>query len=201
MTPALAGSRGLFGPLQTILQPNKKRLYLTSDAHDFLDDFRYLAKNLQERPTRHFELVPSSPQVIGATDTSTVGLGGVFLVPTEQSTPLTPSYRSYVWRFRLPDHIRNKLVSDANPTGFVTNSDLELAAAVVHPDIIATQCDVTETTVASLHDNTPTVFWQKRGSTTTTGPATYLLRVHTLLARQFRYISTPTTYLVHKMPW
>jgi hypothetical protein len=42
----------------------------------------------------------------------------------------------------------------------------------------------------SRHDSTPTVFWQKKGSTVTTSPAAYLLRVHTLHARQFRYIST-----------
>jgi hypothetical protein len=31
--------------------------------------------------------------------------------------------------------------------------------------------NMTETTVASLHDNTPSVFWQRRDSTTHTGPA------------------------------
>jgi hypothetical protein len=105
-----------------------------------------------------------------------------------QSTPKNPKYRSYVWRYRLPDDIRSKLISDTNPKGSINNSDLELAAAVIHPDVIATQFNIAETNVATLHDNTPTVFWQKRGSTTTTGPAAYLLRVHSLHARLLRYI-------------
>jgi hypothetical protein len=190
MAPAIAGSRGLFGPLQKVLRTNSKRVHLTTDAHDFLDDFRWLAKNLYDRPTRIFELIPSPPQVIGTTDASGNGFGGTFFVPTEQSTPSEPSYRSYVWRYRLPDNVRSKLISETNPTGSITNSDLELAAAVVHTDVVAMQYNITETTVASLHDNTPTVFWQRRGSTTHTGPAAYLLRLHALHVRQFRYIST-----------
>jgi hypothetical protein len=189
MAPALAGSRGLFGPLQKALASNNNRVNLTADAHDFLDDFRWLAKNLHDRPTRLFELVPAPPQVIGTTDASGIGLGGIFFVPTAQATPSEPSYHSYVWRYRLPEDISARLLSEANPKGSITNSDLELAAAVVHPDVIASQYDISETTVATLHDNTPTVFWQKRGSTTTTGPAAYLLRWHALHTRQLRYIS------------
>jgi hypothetical protein len=52
----------------------------------------------------------------------------------------------------------------------------------MHPDVIATHCNISEITVATLHDNTPAVFWQKKGSQTTTGPAAYLLRLlHTRL--------------------
>jgi hypothetical protein len=81
MTPALAGSRGIIGPLQKVLKPNSKRIHLTSDAHDFLDDFGFLAQNLHDRPTRLFELEPSTPQELGTTDASAIGLGGIFLSP------------------------------------------------------------------------------------------------------------------------
>jgi hypothetical protein len=187
MAPAIPGSRGLFSPLQTVLSPHKTRLYLTKDAHDFLDDFRWLAHNLDSRPTRLFELVPSPPLVIGATDASGIGLGGVFFIPTDHSSEAQPQYHAFVWRHRLPDTIRSRLISTSNPTGTITNSDLELAAAVAHPDVIASTSNITEITIAALHDNTPTVFWQRRGSVTTTGPAAYLLRLH---ARHLRYIST-----------
>jgi hypothetical protein len=149
-----------------------------------------MANNLHNRPTRLFELVPTPPQIIGATDASGSGWGGIFFLPTDQATQNKPEYTAYVWRYRLPDEIRKQLVSDTNPTGTITNSDLELAAAVVHPDVIATQCDISESTIATLHDNTPTVFWQRRGSTNTTGPAAYLLRAHALHARQLRYIAS-----------
>jgi hypothetical protein len=190
MAPAIPGSRGLFSPLQTILSKQKTRLYLTKDAHDFLDDFRWLAHNLGSRPTRLFELVPSPPLIIGATDASGIGLGGVFFIPTDHSSEAQPQYQAFVWRHRLPDTIRSRLISTSNPTGTITNSDLELAAAVAHPDVIASTSNITEITIAALHDNTPTVFWQRRGSVTTTGPAAYLLRLHALHARHLRYIST-----------
>lgn len=190
MAPAIPGSRGLFSPLQTILSPHKARLYLTKDAHDFLDDFRWLAINLSSRPTRLFELVPSPPLVIGATDASATGLGGVFFVPLAPTVEDQPLYQAFVWQHHLPDTIRSRLISTNNPTGTITNSDLELAAAVAHPDVIASTRNISETTIATLHDNTPTVFWQRKGSTTTTGPAAYLLRLHALHARHLRYIAT-----------
>jgi hypothetical protein len=63
MAPAIAGSRGLFGPQKKVLLPISKRIHLTIDAHDFLDDFRWLARNLHERLTSFFELVPAAPKV------------------------------------------------------------------------------------------------------------------------------------------
>ena len=56
--------------------------------------------------------------------------------------------------------------------------------------MIAHQCDVTEATIGTMHDNTPTVFWHQRGSTTTMGPAAYLLRLQALHARHYKYIPT-----------
>jgi hypothetical protein len=48
--------------------------------HDFLDDFRWLATTLHDRPTRIFELVLSPTQVIGTTGASGNGLGGTFCI-------------------------------------------------------------------------------------------------------------------------
>ncbi len=190
MAPALAGSRGLFGPLQATLRPGQKRLHLTRDARDFLQDFRWLADHIRERPVRLYELFPSEPKVIGATDASGLALGGVFFVPAPQSTPEAPMHQSYLWQFKLPEHIRTRLISNATPTGSISNSDLELAAAVAQPDVICSIFDLTEATIANLHDNTPAVFWQRKGSTTTTGPAAYLLRLRALHQRCEKYVPT-----------
>jgi hypothetical protein len=103
---------------------------------------RWLAYNLHRRPTRLFELVPSPPLVIGTTDASGNGIGGVFFVPMDQSSESHLVYRPFVWRFRLPESIRSQLISNNNPTGRITNSDLELAAAVAHPDVNASTCEM-----------------------------------------------------------
>lgn len=92
------------------------------------------------------------------------------------------------WRF--PTDIKERLVTWTNPSGDVTNSDLEMAATVLHHDVIATGHGVREVTIGTLHDNTPAVFWNRKGSATTTGPAAYLLRLQALHARHHAYLPT-----------
>jgi hypothetical protein len=65
---------------------------------------------------------------------------------------------------------------------------LELAVIIAHPDILAQAFDVRESTTATLCDNTPAVFWIRKGSTTTlTAPAYLLLRLSSLNQRFHRY--------------
>jgi hypothetical protein len=68
------------------------------------------------------------------------------------------------------------------------NSDLELAGSMLHHEA-AVQCfDVRERTTKSSTDNTPTLFWQRKGSTTTTTAPAYLLRVQAIYRRFHRYV-------------
>ena len=188
MAIAIPGSRGLFSALQFRFAKDKTRIRLTHAVHDVLDDFRWLTSELHSRPTRIYELFPGFTNVIGATDASGLGMGGVFFVPTPESTPDCPMYDSYVWQVPYDDAIRAKLVTYENPQGTISNSDLELMATVAQHDVIAHTAQVAEATLSTLHDNTPTVFWNRKGSTTTEGPAAYLLRLQALHARQYRYV-------------
>ena len=187
MSIALPGSRGLFGPLQAVLKPDQKRLRLTQDAHDFLDDFRWIVESIYVRPTSLFEIVPAPPLVVGTTDASGHGMGGVFFVPTDTSTADSPDYESYFWRTKFPPEIVSQLVTRDNPHGNITNSDLELAASIAQHDVIAHTVHIEYATIFTAHDNTPTVYWNRKGSTTTTKPAAYLLRLQALHRRHYRY--------------
>ena len=189
MALALPGSRGLFSALQFRFRQDKKRIRLTRTVHDFLDDFRWLANDMRNRPTRIYELFPSEVTYLGATDASGLGMGGVFFVPTPDSTPEAPDYESYLWQQKFPDFVRENLVTRENPKGTITNSDLEMAATVAHNDVVALKFCVAEATLHCVHDNTPAVFWNRKGSTTTDGPAAYLLRIQALHARHHRYLS------------
>ena len=80
------------------------------------------------------------------------------------------------------------LITFNNPTGTITNSDLELTATTAHHDVIATQVGVAEMTPQMVHDTTATVYWNRKGSTSTAGPAAYLLRIQALHTRHYRYI-------------
>jgi hypothetical protein len=188
MALAIPGGRGLFSTLQEAFrhpEKDQKRLRLHKHVHDFLDDWRWLADNLISRPTRIAEVVPSQqPHTIGACDASGEGMGGVHFI-SDAHNKLHP----ILWRQRFPATVTKNLISFNNPTGTVTNSDLELAGTIAHHDILAQVATVTERTVHTLSDNDPTVHWQTKGSTTTTGPAAYLLRLQALHSRHYRYLA------------
>ena len=55
--------------------------------------------------------------------------------------------------------------------------------------VLATCCDLQGVTVMVGCDNTPAVAWRTKGSTTTNGPASYLLRESSIQERHGRYRS------------
>jgi len=80
-------------------------------------------------------------------------------------------------------------VSSDNPSGDITNSDLEQAIMVVELDNIANSYDVRGATISNLMNNTPTLTRHVKGSTTTSGPAAYLCQISSLHQRCHRYCS------------
>lgn len=187
MAIALPGAKGLFSILQEAFrheETSRKRLRLSATLHGFLDDFRALATDISQRPTRIAELVPDTiPATLGACDAAGSGMGGVHFIPDAGGVILP-----ILWRQEFPAHISSRLVSFTNPTGDVTNSDLELAGSIAQHDVLAQFADVTERTVQNCYDNTAAVYWQRKGATTTTGPAAYLLRLQALHQRHHRYV-------------
>ena len=178
MELAIPGLRGMFSTMQAAFRNNADgRVALRAAQHDFLDDICYLAEQLSSRPTHVQEVVEASPDVLGACDAAKSGMGGV----------LFPDDGPLVWRSPFPPSIQAAVVSATNPTGTVTNSDLELAGTIAQHDVLAHSQQVHHATIGTCTDNTPALAWQTKGSTTTTGPAAYLLRCQALHQRHFRY--------------
>jgi hypothetical protein len=203
MAIAIPGSRGLFSLLQEALRhEHAGRIRLSRGVHDTLDDLRWLADDLSHRPTRLHEIVPQpDPELLGAQDASGEGMGGVWFPASTEllERPATSSAANsstddgagpLLWRAKFDADITRDLVSFDNPRGTITNSDLELAAAVVQHDIAAHHFDIRERTIASGSDITPTVAWQTKGSTTTVSAPAYLLRLQALHQRFHRYHSS-----------
>jgi len=185
MSIGIPGSRGLFSLLQNeVKYADKGRIRLTPGMIDQIADFEHLANSLAERPTSLAELVPDHPVAIGPHDASGQGMGGVWL-PAISNSNLGPT----LWRARFPAEISSNLVSWENPTGTITNSDLELAGCIAHQDVLLQTVNCAGRTVLPLGDNTPSVSWHLKGSTSTTGPAAYLLRLNSLHQRHFRYLA------------
>jgi hypothetical protein len=63
-----------------------------------------------------------------------------------RTNPSPPHYQAFVWRYSLPNNIKSHLISATNPTGTITNSDLELA-----PLNIRTFCHTSKTFITSAY--------------------------------------------------
>ena len=193
MSLAIPGSRGCFSFLQHALRPGAKRITITQQIRDQLLDFLHLAQDVSNRPTHIAEVVPTPPTYIGAMDAAKSGMGGVWFPPGPPSPNAIQPLKTHslaspiLWRTPFPDYIQQLLVSERNPKGTITNSDLELAGTIAHDDVLANSTSVAHLGTCGLTDNTPTMYWRGKGSTTTTGPAAYLLQVSSLHQRHYRY--------------
>ena len=185
MAIGVPGSRGLFSMLQEGLKyQDQDRVRITGAMKDQLDDFEYLAKDLSNRPTSIAELVPDHPVAVGPHDASGLGMGGVWL-PSVTHSNLDPT----LWRAAFSPDVASELVTYDNPSGSVNNSQLELAGAIAHNDVLQQIVNCSGRTIVPLGDNTAATAWQHKGSATTSGPTAYLLRVSSLHQRHYRYLS------------
>jgi hypothetical protein len=191
MAIALPGGRGLFSHLQEAFRHvTHGRVRLDTHAQAAIDDFWTIANSVMARPTHFSELVyartPLSP--LGACDASGKGMGGIWLPPATQprshlATQPPPPHPPTLWRALFSSAIQRQLISDHNRHGSVTNSDLELAGALAHQDVLTDLMDCSDLTISTLSDNASAVHWHRRGSVTTAGPAAYLLRLFALHQR------------------
>ncbi len=187
MAPGLPGGRGLFSQLQhSLSHASDNRVRLHAAARDHIEDLWLLANALATRPTKIAEVVPQLPAYLGACDAAKAGMGGVLLPPTSP-TLHQPAHPPLVWRTPFPLDIQQRVVGDNNPTGTITNSDLELAGTIAHADVAVTNVECRERTLATACDNMAAVSWQRKGSVTTTGSAAYLLRENSIHQREHRY--------------
>jgi hypothetical protein len=150
--------------------------------HDFLDDICWLVQDLQLRPTRLREIIDTPVAAIGATDATAPGMGGVIFVQDQTAGKLNP----LLWRAPFPQDTQHDVVSSKNPTGSITNSDLELAGTVAQHDVLVHHVDCRERAVHTLTDNTPALAWQSKGSTTAAGVPACLLRLQAIHQRHCR---------------
>ena len=186
----LPAARGMFTPLNRALRngPTTIPLGAKGDVRAALLDLKQLITTLAARPTHVNEiLVPASPDYIGFCDASAFGAGGVWFSGV-CSVPET------VWRLQWPKDITAAVVSDSNPTGTLTNSDLEMAAILL-------QVNVLEALGVTLHhkslhihsDNTPSVAWCTKMATKTANSDAAHRLIRGLAIRQRMLHSAPVS--------
>jgi hypothetical protein len=179
MGAAIPGSAGLFRVMQLGLKhADQHQVQITPYLWDHLTDFKMLAASVSGRPTRLAKVVPDYPSVIGAVDSAKPGMGGVLFAEGEALI---------MWRAQFPEDIQQWIVSSNNPTGDLTNSDLEQAGVLAQADIANTTYDLRDRRLATLNDNTAAVSRNRKGALTSDQAGAYLCRMTSLHQRHHRY--------------
>ena len=152
----LPAARGFFTPINNIMNTTERSITLNIDAKSALLDTCTLIHQLGNRPTHVNELIPDPPSHVAYHDAAAEGAGGVWFSLIDRMQPV-------VWRLEFPQDIANDVRSQDNPTGSLTNSDLELAAEIFAVGIIVeTEPNIKHKTIGTLCDNSPTVSWIER---------------------------------------
>jgi hypothetical protein len=148
MTFAILWGKYMFSLLQGALRrlDTRRRVKLDLSLHDALDDFRWMVADLKNRPTHLHEWFPHRDFHLGACDASKSGMGGMCFPLDKQLAPI-------VWHCPFPSSVQDEVVSEDNPKGKLTNSDIELAATLAHLDVATTHVAAPRHTLSVLSDN------------------------------------------------
>ena len=149
--------RGLLSAFYQVLSKEPAHVYLHSNAnlYNAVRDCRAFLRDTIGSPTRCKNLVTGWPDYVGITDASGHGLGGVIIGENKAVPPV-------VFRLQWPADITASIVSDDNPNGTITNSDLEMAGLLMLWLVMEEVCEVENAHVALFSDNSPTVHWVQR---------------------------------------
>ena len=180
---------GLMSPFNAILRQKPKHVFLHRNPMlvTALQECRTFLRESVSRPTKCTALVQSWPDYIGITDASSFGAGGVVIGENKAVAPT-------VFRVQWPTDVTNDIVSFTNPSGRITNSDIEMAGLLLLWLTIEGVCpDLVDAHVALFSDNSPTVSWVDRLATRSSPVALQLLRALALRLQMER--ASPLTSL------
>ena len=149
--------KGLLSAFYVVLRKQPALVYLHTNINlrNAVADCRTFLRETVSSPTKCRNLVTGWPDFVGITDASGHGLGGVIIGERRAVAPI-------VFRLQWPPDISDNIVSDSNPDGTITNSDLELAGLLMLWLVMEDVCEVENSHVALFSDNSPTVHWVQR---------------------------------------
>jgi hypothetical protein len=150
---AIPAGVGLLSPCNCILAQKPQIDWLSRHKHLLagIRGCRTLLWESTKNPTWCRELVSGWPDYVGIVDASSHGVGGVIIGEWAHCLPT-------VFCWKCPSDITSNVCSDANPTGWITNSDLEMAGVLLLWLVMEEVCrPLTEKRVALFSDNSPTV--------------------------------------------
>ena len=175
----IPAGKGLLSPFYRILakQPKFVFLHRNKQITQALQECRLFLQKSVSAPTKCNNLVTAWPDYIGIKDASKQGVGGIIIGENKVVPPT-------VFRLQWPDDIKADVISKTNPTGSITNSDLEMAGLLLLWLVMEQVCtDLDNAHVALFSDNSPTVHWVERLASRHSYVAMQLIRALALRLR------------------
>lgn len=126
---AMSIGKPLLGPLDHGLavaaKSNTNQVVLTKSIYHCLKEWWYIIKLINAKPTFCKQLILHPAAYQGFVDASGWRVVGVWFGRGNDLQPM-------VWFLEWPNSICDKLITEANPTGTISNSKLELAGVILH---------------------------------------------------------------------
>jgi hypothetical protein len=154
----IPAGRGLLSPFYTVIRVRPRFIFLHRNAPlaNAVTNCKTFLRESVATPTKCKNLVTAWPDYVGITDASAHGAGGIII---GENMGVAPT----VFRLQWPLTVTQNVVSDQNPAGGITNSDLEMAGLLLLWLVMEEVCPtVTNAHVALFSDNSPTVHWVQR---------------------------------------
>ena len=94
------------------------------------------------------EVVLDYLSVIGSVNAAKLGIGGALFAPSHPPT---------LWCATFSPEIQQHIILVKNPSGDLTNSDLEQARVLTQVDVAASLYDLCKLTLSTLNDNSAAI--------------------------------------------
>jgi len=185
---SIPAGKGLLSPFYKVLsrQPRVVFLQRNQPLQQALQETRTFLRDSITTPNHCRNLVTGWPDYVGVCDASKFGVGGIVVGELKEVPPT-------VFRVEWPMEVQQELVSEKNPRGSITNSDLECAGLVMVWLLLEAMVDdLSGARIALYSDNSPSVSWIQRLASRRSQVAMQLIRA-LALRLQLRKASPLTT--------
>jgi hypothetical protein len=167
----MPGGAGLFSPMQMAVRGSPDFVIMDEYMKSNLRDWRSIIHYMKKNPTAVQQLASGYPNYIGYSDSCGLGTGGVW-TPGLSHIPFT------VWQYEWPQDIKDRLITDQNPSGDLTINDFELAGVVLNFLVLELSAvDLQWMHIGAFCDNFSAVSWASKMRTSKSIASARLLRM------------------------